>query len=375
MIEKKKICFVVSSPFTATVFLLKHFEYLSNEFEVYLVANLEGKHVFESKYVKQIKDLNIRRGISIIDDFKAIFRLKKYFKENNFDAVHSVTPKAGLLSMIASKFANVKIRIHIFTGQVWHTKSGNFRFILKQMDKLIVFCATHILVDGECQRQFLIQNKIVKEKNSKVLGKGSISGADEFFFVPNNLMYKEHRDKLGIKDEVLFLFLARITYDKGIIDLVNAFVKLNSNYSNTKLLIIGPDEDNLVSKIIEITKNKDVIIKGTTNKLLESLQVADVVCLPSYREGFGTVVIQASLLEKPVICSDNYGLMETIIDGETGLRHKVGDVESILEQMKKIMDTNLRDALGKNGRRYVIDNFSAEIISSKWLEFYKMILA
>lgn len=367
---RKKICFVVSSPSTAKVFLLKHFEYLSKEFDVYLVANFdEEKYFFESKHVKQVENIKIVRGISIIDDFKAIFSLRKYFKENKFDAVQSITPKAGLVAMVASKLANIKIRIHIFTGQVWHTKSGVFKYILMQIDKLIVFCSTDILVDGECQRQFLIQNKIINQ-NSKVLGKGSISGADEKFFTPDNSMYKEYRDKLGIKDEVVFLYLARITYDKGAIDIAKAFVKLNSKYSNSKLLIIGPDEDNIVSNILEITNNKNVIIQGATNKLLECLQMADVLCLPSYREGFGTVVIQASLLEKPIICSDTYGLMETIIDGETGLRHKVGDIDSISAQMEKFMDLELRTSLGKNGRKYVVDNFSATTISEKWLEYY-----
>lgn len=372
MIEKKKICFIVSSPLTATAFLLKHFEYLSETFDIYLVANFEeGIKNFESEFVKQVKNVKIKRGISIFDDAKAVLILKKYFIENNFDSIHSVTPKAGLVSMVASKLVASKVRIHIFTGQVWNTKTGFFKYLLKTIDKLIVYCATDILVDGEAQRKFLIQNRIITEENSQVLGKGSISGADENIFVPNKSVYKENRKILNIHDEVVFMFLARIIYEKGIIDLAEAFVKLNSIFPNTKLVIIGPDEGKLVSKIKEITKGKNVIIKGATKRLLDYLQIADVLCLPSYREGFGTVVIQASLLEKPIICSDTYGLMETIIENETGLRHKVGDVDSLFEQMKKMMDEKLRASLGTNGRKYVLDNFSASVISKHWVDFYK----
>jgi len=370
MLVKKKICFVVSSPFTAKVFLLKHFEYLSDTFDIYLVANFQDV-IMDFEFVKGVKKIKIERGISLINDAKAILELKKYFLENKFDAVHSVTPKAGLVSMIASKLAKIKVRIHIFTGQVWSTKTGLFKYLLKSIDRLIIYCATDILVDGEAQRRFLIENKLLSVENSKVLGKGSISGADTTVFIPNKDAYYKNRKDFQINDEVVFLFLARIIYEKGIIDLANAFVKINSIYPKTKLVIIGPDEGNLVSKIIEITKGKDVIIKGATNRLLEDLQIADVLCHPSYREGFGTIVIQASLLEKPIICSDTYGLMETIIDNKTGLRHKVGDVDSLFNKMESLMDENLRNYLGKEGRKYVLENFSADEISNHWLNFYK----
>jgi glycosyltransferase involved in cell wall biosynthesis len=372
MANKKKICFVVASPFTANVFLLKHFEYLSKYYDLYLVANFEEeKSKFTFNDIKECKNINIQRGISIVEDFKSVLKLKSYFKQHNFDAVHSVTPKAGLTCMLASKMANIKIRIHIFTGQVWHTKKGIFKIILKSIDKLIVCCATDILVDGESQRKFLIKNKIVSEDKSLVLGKGSISGVDVNKFIPNQELSQNYRKGLNINNEVVFLFLGRLNFDKGILDLVLAFDKLNQIYSNVRLVIVGPDEESMIEKINSITSNENIILYGSTNKPQEVLQMADVFCLPSYREGFGTSVIEASLLEKPVICSDTYGLMETIIDKETGLRHEVANVNSIFEQMKILINEDLRKNLGKNGRQYVLSNFSADTISEKWLEYYK----
>jgi glycosyltransferase involved in cell wall biosynthesis len=373
MFAKKKICFIVATPLTAKVFLPKHFEYLSKYYEIHLVANFDQAPnlLTDIPFVDETKNIAIYRGISVFNDMKALIEILKYFSKNKFDAIHTVTPKAGLIGILGGFLTRVKIRTHIFTGQIWHTKTGFLKFILKNIDRLIVLLSTDILVDGESQRQFLIRNKICKAYNSQVLGKGSISGVDSNKFIPNIELYKKFREELNIKNEIVFLFLGRLNYDKGILDLVVAFVKLNSLYSNVKLILVGPDEENMTSKIKEITLNKNIILLGATNKPEEILQMADVFCLPSYREGFGTSVIEASLLEKPVICSDTYGLMETIIEEETGLRHKVADANSIFKQMERLLDGDLRVSLGKKGRQYVLDNFSANTISEKWLEYYR----
>lgn len=380
MIEiKKTICFIVATPLTANSFLLNHFKYLSNHFDIYLVANFEENAAisFSSPYVKETKHIGIQRNISLIEDIKTLFSLRNYLVQMQFDAVHTVTPKAALLGVLGAKMAGIKIRIHIFTGQVWHTKKGIFRTLLKNLDRLIVYCATHILVDGESQRQFLIQNKIIEEKNSRVLGKGSISGVDLGRFSPNTEIRDKYRKELNLSSEVIFMFLGRINLDKGVLDLVQAFLRLNRKYNNSKLVLVGPDEENLKPQIKEMCpENNSVVFYGSTSKPEEVLQLADVFCLPSYREGFGTSVIEASLLELPVICSDTYGLMETIVDNKTGLRHQVGNIDSIYNQMEKMMvDDDLRRALGNNGRNYVLENFSSDAISQEWVTYYTNLLS
>ena len=376
---KKRICFIVATPLTAKAFLLKHFEYLSKEFDIYLAANFEENTAtpFFSPYVKETKHIGIQRNIALIEDVKALFTLRNYLVQMQFDAVHTVTPKAALLGILGAKMAGVKIRIHIFTGQVWHAKKGIFRTLLKNLDRLIVYCATHILVDGESQRQFLIQNKIIDEKNSRVLGKGSISGVDLGRFSPNTEIRDKYRKELNLSSEVIFMFLGRINLDKGVLDLVQAFLRLNRKYNNSKLVLVGPDEENLKPQIKEMCpENNSVVFYGSTSKPEEVLQLADVFCLPSYREGFGTSVIEASLLELPIICSDTYGLMETIVDDKTGLRHQVGNIDSIYNQMEKMMvDDDLRRALGNNGRNYVLENFSSDAISQEWVTYYTNLLS
>jgi glycosyltransferase involved in cell wall biosynthesis len=374
---KNKICFVVSSPFTAKAFLLNHVIKLSTIYDVYLVANLENgdRSLFSNVPLKEIKDIAIHRDINLIKDFKAILSLRTYFKEMKFDVVHTVTPKAGLLGILASRLAGIKKRIHIFTGQVWHTRTGMFKKLLMFLDRFIVWNATDILVDGESQRQFLIKNNIIQSSNSFVLGKGSISGVDTNRFLPEISVKAAVRAELGIaQNEVVYMFLGRMNRDKGINELAEAFNKLRQNYSNVRLLLVGGDEENMTpivhQKVDEISS---VIFYGVTPQPERLLQACDVFCLPSYREGFGTSIIEASLLEKPIICSDTYGLMETIIEGKTGLRHKVADVESLYEKMKILVDNQeLRVLLGKGGRDYILENFSAQTISEKWLEFYKL---
>ena len=372
---KKKICFVVSAPITAKAFLIKHFEYLSKEFDITLVANFETQADFEVPFVKNTKHIAIHRSINPLKDFLALIQLYFFFKKESFHVVHSVTPKAGLLAMTAAWISRIPIRIHIFTGQVWHTQVGLKKQFLKFLDRLLVWFTTHILVDGQSQRQFLITNKIITDKNSKVLGKGSISGVDVQKFNPSSEIRNLYRAQLNFQhNDIVFAFLGRMNTDKGILDLAKAFQKLHADFPNVKLLLIGFDEEQMQEKIRQI-QTENIIYFGPTPKPQEVLQAADVFCLPSYREGFGTSVIEASLLELPIICSDTYGLAETIIENKTGLRHEVKNVDQLYNQMKLLVQNEeTRTVLGKNGRQYVLEHFSADEISLQWLTFYKDIL-
>jgi glycosyltransferase involved in cell wall biosynthesis len=373
--ERKKICFVVPSVGTARVFLKNHIEELSKYFDIYLVANvIENEIIYLNGFsIKKIKHIKTTRGINLTSDLRTLTLLCFYFKKMKFDAVHTVTPKVGLLGILASRLVGIPNRIHIFTGQVWHTKKGVYKYFLKCLDRFSVWNATHILVDGQSQRQFLINNKIVAASNSFVLGKGSISGVDTNRFVPNAIIKKEVRAELGIKEnEVVYMFLGRMNSEKGINELAEAFNILRKKHVNVRLLLVGGDEENMTPKVIQKVKDiESVIFYGVTPTPERLIQACDIYCMPSYREGFGLSILEASLLGKPIICSDTYGLMESIIDNKTGLRHKVADVDSLHFAMEKLFnDKNLVESLGKEGRAYVLEHFSAKSISEKWLEFY-----
>lgn len=377
--KRKKICFIISTPLTVKAFLVNHIIALNQNYDIYLIANLDAydSSFLEKLPIKHIKDIKIVRSISPFYDSLAIVKLYDYLKKEKFDAVHSVTPKAGLLGMVASNSAKIKNRFHIFTGQVWATKKGIMKILLKFIDKIIVKNSTQILVDGEPQRKFLINEGIVLEKKSIVLGKGSISGVDTNQFFLSVMESQIVRKELAIHDsEVIFMFLGRLKEDKGIKELASAFNLLSNKYKDVTLLIVGEDEEQLKNYILDSVSNKSkVIVYGATTEPRRLLQVADVFCMPSHREGFGTSVLEASLMGKPIVCSDIYGLADTIIDNVTGIRHKVKDSQSLFLSMEKLYLNELdRKKMGKNARNYVLNNFESDMISNEWLRFYDNIL-
>ena len=374
-----KICFVVASPYSALSFLKDHIKTLSAKYDVYLVANQEVKEVINSLDIKDFKCIHIERNINIKSDIKAVLDLHQYFKEEKFDAVHSVTPKAGLITSLAAYWAKIPHRIHIFTGQVWATRGGFMRYLLKWMDRIIVKLDNHILVDGEGQRQFLIRNRIVSEENSIVLGDGSICGVNTNNFIPNKDVKSRVQKELQIpEDKIVFVFLGRLNRDKGIRELLTAYDRFCKNYKNAFLILFGNDEGQFQStfaQYVNIKNQKNFLYYGRTDRPYEMLQVADVFVLPTYREGFGLSVIEASCLGIPVICSDAYGVMDAMIDNKTGLRCHVADVDSLYRCMEKLLqDSNLRLELGYNGRERVLKSFSKERLTKLRDDFYQKIL-
>jgi glycosyltransferase involved in cell wall biosynthesis len=375
----KKICFITTTPLIVNFFLKEHIKVLSQEFEIYLIINHSDEELTSLKKLNltNIFYLPIAREINIIQDVKALIKLYSYLKKFKFDAVHSVSPKAGLLSSIAGWFAGIKNRIHIFTGQTWASKKGFYRYFLKTFDKIIVLFSTTILIDGKSQRSFLINEGIVKTENSLILGEGSISGVDLKRFKASLEVRNTLRKGLIINDStIVFLFLGRIKEDKGILDLVKAFKKLTDEKKDVFLLLVGYDEEDLVKQISSILIDNDRFFYfGSTSSPEDILPIADVFCLPSYREGFGTSIIEASSCKLPIICSDIYGLTDAVIENQTGLKHSVGNIDSLYKQMLRLAsDKELREILGNNGYKYVCKHFSTEIISGEWLTFYRNLL-
>lgn len=379
MMSRKKICFVVASPSTADSFMRDHIAALQSEYDVYLAGNITSKDEVRRLDINGWQHIDIMRPISLINDLKAVFQLRRYFKRMQFDAVHSITPKAGLVCALGSWLAGVKHRTHIYTGQVWATRKGLMRWLLMACDKVTAVFDNHILVDGEPQRQFLIKNHITTPRKSKVLGAGSISGVNTVRFTPSEEVRNDIRRQLNIgKDDIVFCFMGRQNAEKGIYELYDAFNRLASEFSNVTLLMYGSDEEgcmNHLPKYGNIKQGDNFIFYGNTPTPERHLQGADVFCMPSYREGFGSSVIEASCLGLPVICSDAYGLQDTMVDNETGLRCKVADATSLYDAMKYYVENRSEGIKhGANGRARVLKYFAGEEITKHWVEWYRSIL-
>ena len=376
--DKKKICFITAVPITATSFLRSHMAALAHDYSVHYVCNAPEEAVASLTF-DQFSSLPIERGFSVVKDLRALRLLCRYFKEQKFDAVHSVTPKAGLLTALAGWLARVPVRIHIFTGQVWATRTGFVRSLLKFLDKLIVRLDTHILVDGKSQRAFLEKEGVVKAGRAVVFGNGSISGVDTVRFAPDPQARAQLRRELGVEDNTLvYIFVGRLTRDKGIAELLAAFDMLASRAKDVFLLLVGWDEGGYASTM---SRYKNVSASnsryyGATPAPEKILNAGDVFVLPTYREGFGTSVLEAACVGLPAITSDAYGVIDSTIEGETALRCKVGDVQTLYECMKYFSDHRDQvEIMGRKSRERVLSDFQGERMTQYWVEFYHGLLS
>lgn len=379
---KKKIAFVVAIPGTAQAFLKDHFRALSASYDVHLLANFKGNDDCRAEFEAMgvvCHDMPIVRAICIGKDVVALWSLFMVLKREGFACVHSVTPKAGLLSALAAYCAGIDVRIHIYTGQVWATRKGFMRSVLKLMDKVISRLDTNLLVDGESQRQYLIDEGVLRESNSTVLANGSICGVRLERFDVSADVRNEEREKFGFGNaDVVYVFLGRLNHDKGINELYAAFNRLVSVCPNAKLLLYGSDEGNYDAKVAlfdNLKPNVNFFYPGVTQNPFNALQAGDVFVLPTWREGFGSSVIEAQALELPVITSDAYGVVDASVANETGLRCSVGDVDGLYECMKKYYDNpGLRKRHGHAGRKRIEEKFSNDMVTAAWVEYYRNIV-
>ena len=376
---KKNICFVVAIPGTAESFLRDHIAALSKEYDVYLAGNIKRGDEVNMLALSGWHHIEIERGISLKKDMKAVWQAYRYFKKMKFDAVHSVTPKAGLVTALAGWMASIPHRTHIFTGQVWATREGMMRSLLKSLDKVISCLDNHILVDGKSQRTFLVKEGILKDGQAEVFAHGSISGVNSLRFVPNEEARQTFRAEIGIKKGgMCYIFLGRLNRDKGIGELYEAFNRLASEVKDIFLLLVGSDEENYIAKLPNYSNIKDgenFHFYGPTPNPEKILNAGDVFVLPTYREGFGTSVLEAACIGLPCISTDAYGVTDAYIDGETGLRCRVGDVESLYQCMKRMHDNpDIVKKMGENSRVRVLRDFNGADITACWVNFYKKIL-
>jgi glycosyltransferase involved in cell wall biosynthesis len=366
---------VVSASETGRVFLSHQIRELSKVYDVTFVANLQEQEDLNEWLPESVKVVNIpiQRKIHLLHDIKALLLLLSFFYKSRFLLVHSVSPKAGLLTMIASWIVRIPFRVHTFTGQVWATKKGIWRWVLKYLDRLISTLATTILVDSHSQRNFLLENRVITKCGSFVLGEGSISGIDIARFKSNPIALKDVRAELGISEStVVILFVGRLKKDKGVLDLVKSFSMLKVDFQDKILLFVGSDEEELKP---ELEKVDGVRLLPFTKNPEHFMAAADILCLPSYREGFGSVVIEAAACGIPSIGTKIYGLSDAIVDGETGILVTAKSVSELQAAMQLLIeDKTLRQKMGRAAQTRALDQFSQSYLTEQLMLLYKKLL-
>lgn len=288
----------------------------------------------------------MERHISPLKDLKSLWRMWRVLRRERPDMVHSMTPKAGLITMIAGWLARVPVRIHTFTGLVFPTETGLKRRILMTTDWLTCACATHVIPEGEGVKTDLLSNGIT-HKPIKVLGHGNIKGIDLSFYsraaVADNAQCSMHNAQLqdGKNDQsegFTFVFVGRIVRDKGINELVRAFKRLHEEFPEVRLVLVGPFENTLDPVLpetkAEIERNPGIDAVGGQRDVRPYYAAADALVFPSYREGFPNVVIEAGAMGLPSIVTDINGSREIIIEGKNGIIVPPRDDDALYQAMR-----------------------------------------
>ncbi|HSC29022.1 MAG TPA: sugar transferase, partial [Vicinamibacterales bacterium] len=286
--------------------------------------------------------------------------------------------KAGLLAMTAAWLTRVPVRVHTFTGQVWATRRGPSRVALKAIDRLVAGAATLAMADSPSQRDFLIEQGVARPSKLIVPGNGSVSGVDGMRFRPSSVLGWDYRERFGIPaSHTLILFMGRLHRDKGVLDLARAFAALAGERPDLRLLMVGPDEQGLRREIEGICGSclARLHFDGFTTTPEAAMAAADILCLPSYREGFGSVIIEAAAAGVPSVASRIYGVVDAIEEGRTGLLHEAGDVDGLIDCLRRLAaDPGLRTTLGGAARDRALRDFSQDSLTSKVLDVYARLL-
>lgn len=375
-----KIIRTATVAMSLNILLKGQLRYLNQFFDVLAVSGYDADlETVKNREEVSVVSVTMKRSIAPFQDLISLYRLYKLFKKERPTIVHSITPKAGLLSMVAAKYANVPVRIHTFTGLVFPAKKGLFQKLLILMDKVLCWHATHIIPEGAGVKQDLLDYKITN-KPLEVIANGNVNGIDTTFFNSNTISEQQQqnlRNELGIdSSDFVFVFIGRLVADKGINELVRAFLSLE--IPNCKLLLVGPyeTEDPLQPETLKaIQQNDSILSVGFQHDVRPYLVISDCLVFPSYREGFPNVVMQAGAMGLPSIVTDINGSNEIIIEGFNGTIVPAKNVTALSNAMIRIKeDETWRNQLQSNARSSIISRYEQELVWEALLIKYKEFL-
>jgi glycosyltransferase involved in cell wall biosynthesis len=345
----------------------------ANGFEIHTASH----GLFHHPNHTEIPSLN--RQLRPVLDLKALWELIQVIHRVKPDIVHTHTPKAGLLGMLAAKICRVEVRMHTVGGLPLMEKGKILRNFLKIIERITYACATHVYCNSFGLKNY-IQRKLFYSKKLKIVGNGTTNGVDIDMFSPDSVSVEVinwHKTQTGISpNDLVFIFVGRIVKDKGIIELVESFVSFNKEYHDTKLLLVGhyeEDLDPLPRDIQEnIAINSNIINVGYQHDVRPYIACSDILVFPSYREGFPNVPLQAGAMEKTLILSNINGCNEIVTHLKNGFLIPPKSVPKLQDAIKKLyLDRDLAHQLGINARKSIVERYEQKSVWQALLEQYK----
>ena len=375
-----KIIRATTVPISLDTFCRGLLKMLSEKYEVVALSSpgVEMQTIAEREGVRTI-EVPMERHISLMKDMRALWQLILVFRRERPTMVHSMTPKAGLLCMIAAWLTRVPVRVHTFTGLVFPTAKGLQRKLLMWTDRITCRCATYVIPEGEGVKKDLLDYGIT-QKPLRVLGFGNVRGVDMHYY---NRRPEVMEKTVALRDDsfITFLFVGRVVRDKGINELCEAFDRLSKEFPQTRLLLVGWREDDLdpvsdkTQALIDSNPSINYVGEVWGDELLAYYAAADCYVLPSYREGFPNTVLEAGAMGLPSIVTDINGSREIIVENENGMIVPPRDADALFVAMRRMVnDDRRRSFMASNARNMVGCRFEQGFVRQCLLDFYDMIL-
>lgn len=355
----KKILHVVSVSFSLRYFVGNQFHYFKEkgyEFHVACSESAEFNSLAKEFDFKQFP-VPILRSIDPLQDIKSIYKLYRYIRRERFDIVIAHSPKGGLIGMIAAYLAQVPTRVFFRHGLVFETVTGLKKCLLINIERLIGFCANSIVNVSPSINKISDQLQLNSSSKNVLLGKGTCNGIDTTRFTPRSGFNHPKIKTIG--------FVGRLSKDKGIFELIEAWKMLCQEYGSIRLLLVGPidERDPLPTATLDqIQEDPSIVYVGGVSDTAFYYNEMDIFVLPSYREGFPTVTLEASASGLPVVTTKVTGCIDSIIENVTGIFAE-NTAESIYEKIKFYIDnSDITKEHGESGSQFVRDNFSENYV-------------
>lgn len=376
---KPKLLIATTVPETLATILQGQPKKLSEHFDTAVVSSAGG-HRLDVEASERFT-VNMHRGISPLADLKSIISMMRVIRLFKPDIIHSYTPKAGLVCMVAGFLCGVRTRVHTFTGLIFPTTLNRFkRFVLKQVDALICGCATTVVAEGVGIRNDLVRFNVTR-KPVQIIGHGNIAGLDSAYFDPNLTVVQEAADALSAAlnlptNAFVYLYIGRLNRDKGLKELAEAFVGLDQR---TVLWLVGSLDQTAPpdAATLQLLNNHPRIEHmGFLQDVRGVLARCDVLVLPSYREGFPNVLLQAGAMQKPVLATDVNGSNEIVLPGETGWLVPAKDAATLKQSMTHAMQTSSHErlAMGVMARKRIQSLYERAAYILVLVRFYQSLI-